>query len=155
MPSLYVATRPQPRDQYAPCISHGDSNTSTTCDVKEVRPAVKSKVEELLLSGKDVSPLVDHDISEETLESEEFALEYMKRFPAVDSYTKLTVSRDLQKSEIKENDLNDIMALSVAIPYCDLVLTENFWASVSSQCDLEDDYGGVVSSDLSEVTNLL
>jgi len=122
---------------------------------EEVCPAVKSRVEELLLSEKDASPLIDHDISEETLESEEFALKYMKRFPAVDSYTKLTVSRNLQKSEIEENDLNDIMALSVAIPYCDLVLTENFWASVSSQCDLEDDYGGVVSSDLSEVTNLL
>ena len=135
--------------------SHQREVTTLHYFQESVRPAVKSKFTELLLTRiDDVSPPFDHGISEERLESKEYALEYAKRFPAMYTYTKLTVSRDLQKRKIEKNDLNDILALSIAIPYCDLVLTENFWAAIASQCSLEEDYDTVVSSDLSDVIAL-
>jgi hypothetical protein len=133
--------------------SHQRDVTTLYYHQEHIRPKVKRNVIELLLSEEMVSPLVDHGISEERLESKKYAIEYTKRFPASYTYTKLTVSRDLQR-KIKSNDLNDIMALSVAIPCCDIIITENFWTSVANQCSLGNEYDSKIVSNLSEISGL-
>lgn len=99
-----------------------------------------------------LNPNIDHGMSQERLESEEYAYEWIQDFRAVYTHVNLTVSRDLQKHRnIKPNDLNDIMALSVAIPYCDTVVTEGFWENLSSQSELGELYDTNVTSDIEDV----
>jgi hypothetical protein len=99
-----------------------------------------------------VNPQIDHGISQERLESEEYAFEWIQDFPAIYTHVNLTVERDIQRHrDIQPNDLNDIMALSVAIPYCDVVVTENFWAHIASQVGVDDLYNTEVTSNIEEV----
>jgi hypothetical protein len=122
---------------------------------ENILPELRQEIIKLLLSNPTtVDPLFDHGISEEKLQSEEYALEYIENFPYVYTYTTLTVSRDLEKQKIEPNDKNDIMALSVAIPYSDLVITENFWNSVASKTNLENKYNTKVRSDLSSILEI-
>jgi hypothetical protein len=121
---------------------------------EEVIPKVLQKVQvELITAPADtVYPQTDHGISQERLESEEYAFEWIQDFPAIYTHVNLTVERDIQRHrDIQPNDLNDIMALSVAIPYCDGVVTENFWAHIASQVGVDDLYNTEVASDIEEV----
>lgn len=122
---------------------------------KTILPDLQQELTRLLLSNlTTVDPLFDHGISEKKLRSEEYALRYIQHFPYADTYTTLTVSRDLEKKKIEPNDKNDIMTLSIAIPYSDLVITENFWASVASKTNLDTRYNTKVRSDLSSVLEI-
>lgn len=121
---------------------------------EEVIPEVLQKVQiELIIAPADsVNPQMDHRISQERLESEEYAFEWIQDFPAIYTHVNLTVERDLQQHrDIQPNDLNDLMALSVAIPYCDVVVTENFWAHIASQVGVDELYNTKVTSDIEEV----
>ena len=121
---------------------------------EEVIPEVLRKVQvELITAPADTVHLqMDHGISQERLESEEYAFEWIQDFPAIYTHVNLTVERDIQRHrDIQPNDLNDIMALSVAIPYCDVVVTENFWAHIASQVGVDDLYNTEVASDIEEV----
>ena len=121
---------------------------------EEVIPDVLQRFQrELITAPSDtVNPQTDHGISQERLESEEYAFEWIQDFPAIYTHVNLTVERDIQRHrDIQPNDLNDIMALSVAIPYCDVVVTENFWAHIASQVGVDDLYNTEVTSNIEEV----
>lgn len=47
------------------------------------------------------------------------------------------------------------MALSVAIPYCDMVITEGFWTNLSGQLSLGELFDTTVTSNLKDIHNLL
>ena len=84
------------------------------------------------------------------------ALELFKQFPATYTYVSLSISRDLQKQRpIQQNDIDDLMALSVAIPYCDVVVTENMWAHEAKANDLDEIYDTTVLSDLEDLIPIL
>lgn len=51
----------------------------------------------------------------------------------------------------EENDLNDIGALSVAVPYCDVVVTERHWRGPIRDARLDEAYGTIVLHDLREL----
>jgi hypothetical protein len=53
------------------------------------------------------------------------------------------------------HDLNDVNALSVAVPYCDVVVTERQWARHINSSGLAKRYGTTVLHDLAELTNVL
>jgi hypothetical protein len=92
---------------------------------------------------------MDHDIPMEQLESIDYAYEWIQKFPCVFTFASLGTMRDMQKQrDIKPNDINDLMALSVAIPYCDIVVTEKFWTSLSKQVGLESLYDTHVTADI-------
>ncbi|WP_280478866.1 hypothetical protein [Nocardia asiatica] len=55
----------------------------------------------------------------------------------------------------EKNDLNDLLALSTAVPYCDVVVTENEWVHHLTQLGLADRYGTIVLADLTELTDVL
>ena len=121
---------------------------------EDVIPEVLRKIQSELISAPSdtINPQTDHEISQERLESEEYALEWIKDFPAIYTCVNLTVERDIQRHrDIQPNDLNDIMALSVAIPYCDIVVTENFWAHIASQVGVDELYDTEVSSNIEQV----
>jgi hypothetical protein len=46
------------------------------------------------------------------------------------------------------NDLHDLDALTVALVYCDVVVTEGLWVNVVSRTDVESRYSTVVISNL-------
>lgn len=63
------------------------------------------------------------------------------------AYTLHTLSyrRDQHRDKpVAENDLNDISALAMAIPYCDIVVTENFWTNIARHEKLDSIYKTVV-----------
>lgn len=53
------------------------------------------------------------------------------------------------------NDLNDVMALSVAVPYCDVVVTERQWAHFANVAKLDQRFKTKVIRDLRELPELL
>ena len=92
---------------------------------------------------------MDHDVPRERLESTDYAYEWVQQFPSVFTFSTLATMRDMQKHrDIKANDINDLMALSVAIPYCDIVVTENFWTNLSKQAGLGSLYDTHVTADI-------
>jgi hypothetical protein len=52
------------------------------------------------------------------------------------------------------NDLNDVTALSIAVPYCDVVVTEKSWASMISAAKVEQPFGTVVARSLRDVVDI-
>jgi hypothetical protein len=82
---------------------------------------------------------------EEILDLNSTKEEILEIFQMVRSeYTRclLTYNRDIDtQREIDSNDFNDICFLSMAIPYCDIVVTEGMWAHIASQENLDDLYG--------------
>lgn len=55
----------------------------------------------------------------------------------------------------KGNDLNDLLSLSIAVPYCDVVVTERQWARHINQLGLAERFGTVVLHDLTSLPQLL
>jgi hypothetical protein len=53
------------------------------------------------------------------------------------------------------NDLNDVVALSIAVPYCDVVVTEKSWASLVNAAKVGKRFDTLVTRDLKDVVNRL
>ena len=73
-------------------------------------------------------------------------------------YTSLVLHfrRDVQKDrKVDKNDFNDIAALSIAIPYCDIVITEKFWTSIALHEKLDKIYNTVILSSVGDLHNFL
>ncbi len=70
---------------------------------------------------------------------------------AYTSFT-LTHKRDVQRHRrIDKHDFNDLAALSIAIPYCDIVVTEKFWTALATQEKLDKIYNTHILSSVSEL----
>lgn len=53
------------------------------------------------------------------------------------------------------NDLNDVTALAIAVPYCDLVITEKSWASMLSTAKVPERFETAVTRSLHDVADRL
>ena len=70
--------------------------------------------------------------------SEKDFREFLNSIPTALCLFTLTLERDQQlQRPIPVNDINDIWALSLAIPYSNIVVTENMWSSISRQSKLD------------------
>ena len=59
---------------------------------------------------------------------------FISHIPTAFSLFNLVVKRDQQLSRpIQTNDIPDVWALSLAIPYCNIVVTEKLWTSIAMQ----------------------
>ncbi len=76
-------------------------------------------------------------------------------FPSFYCFGALTFRRDIRGVSIEPNMVNDIIALSVAIPYCDIVVTEKFFTGVAKQEKLHEIYNTHITSDLSNLMNII
>lgn len=66
----------------------------------------------------------------------------------INLYTERNEHRD---RKIEPNDEIDIGFLSVAVPYCRVVVTEKFWANLIHRTKLDEKYGTYVGHDLNEI----
>lgn len=74
---------------------------------------------------------------------------FYSQFPAFYTRMNLTIRRDFDWNRpIEGNDLWDIMSLSVAIPYCDVVASEEYFVGKTYASDLPEIYGTEVVQDL-------
>lgn len=53
------------------------------------------------------------------------------------------------------NDFNDVTALAIAVPYCDVVVTERSWAAMLNDAKIPQRYGTVVTSRLNDVLSMV
>jgi hypothetical protein len=53
------------------------------------------------------------------------------------------------------NDLNDVTALAIAVPYCDVVVTERSWSSMLSAAKVSQRFETTITPSLQDVVNLL
>jgi len=89
-------------------------------------------------------------------QDEELASEaeaFLKEFPSTYSYLNLSITRDIQAQPgtVDSNDLNDLMSLGVAIPYCDVVVTENMWKDIAKRYNLHEIYDTKITADLTDL----
>jgi hypothetical protein len=81
---------------------------------------------------------------------------FFEDMPSLFCLFALSYRRDqLIQRPIDINDINDIWALSMAIPYCDIVVTESMWASIASQAKLDRKYSTLVLSSTEKLVDLL
>jgi hypothetical protein len=78
--------------------------------------------------------------------------EFWSRVPSLDVDCELTLYRDRQWSRsVQSNDFCDIGHLVLAVPYCDIVVVEKFWARALEETGLAQKYHVVVCSDLAQL----
>ena len=76
--------------------------------------------------------------------------------PCYDVETCLAIQLEQQTSRSLElNDIYDIGALTGAIPYCDVVITENLWVDLASRSGLDKKYDTKLLSRLSPLSEIL
>lgn len=76
--------------------------------------------------------------------------------PTLDTEIELATRRNEHwNKKIDKNDVSDIRSLSVAIPYCDIVVTEVFWANVAQFTGLSKKYNTQVTSSLDKLLPFL
>ena len=81
---------------------------------------------------------------------------FYKEIPTLHAFTTLKARRNDQFSETyTANDLNDLSFLSVAIPYCDIVVTEEQWVIFAKDKGLDQLYNTVLISKLEELSDYL
>ncbi|WP_436347043.1 hypothetical protein [Natronorubrum sp. FCH18a] len=82
--------------------------------------------------------------------------DFFMQFPTYYTHLELILGRDFHRHrDIEANDLHDVMALAVAIPYTDVVVTEEFFAGVAYQQDLPDRFDTTIRTDLQDLADLL
>ncbi|RBI59492.1 hypothetical protein DMJ13_23100 [halophilic archaeon] len=93
----------------------------------------------------------------DSLQKHDFDIEeFLTHFPAYYSQLVLSHGRDFHwDREIEANDLEDIMSLAVAIPYSDVVVTEQFFAGVAYKHGLPDRYNTRILTDLHDLEKYL
>ncbi|EMA46039.1 hypothetical protein [Halococcus saccharolyticus] len=75
--------------------------------------------------------------------------EFLRQFPMMYIHLTLTFSRNVElEGTIDRNDLNDLMSLSPAIAYSDIVLTEQDWTRRYFTSNLNQDFDTIVRDDL-------
>lgn len=113
--------------------------------VDEIGPLLGHLMIELNLSMK--------AIIREDWTQKEFT-EFFQNMPTAYCLFTLTYRRDQYiQRPIETNDINDIWALTTAIPYCDIVVTESMWASIARQAKLDKIYDTLILSSVRELKN--
>ena len=67
---------------------------------------------------------------------------------------RLAGHRNTQKS-FEENDLNDVLALAVAVPYCNVAATEKQWVHAMRHAKLDTEYDTVLIDNVRDLTAVL
>ena len=79
-------------------------------------------------------------------------VDFIGSVPNLDVETELVLRRNVNwNRKIDKNDLADISVLSITIPYCDIVVTENIWKDLTVRSGLDKKYNTVVLSTINEL----
>jgi hypothetical protein len=83
-------------------------------------------------------------------------LEFVEGMPSMLMTLEMRLFVQSQPQRIwSPNDLVDLAALSIAIPYCDIVVTEKQWAHLAKTRHLDTRFGTHVISDLKQLPKLI
>jgi hypothetical protein len=94
--------------------------------------------------------------AEKVFVDQEQTIRFFQSVPTSYCAVQLTLYRDMLRSRrIQPNDLNDIMSLSIAIPYSDVVVTERMWHSIISRTKLDRLYGTIVLTSAKQLVPVL
>lgn len=86
----------------------------------------------------------------------EAAMRLLSENAPLNVQVQLAVARDMHWDRtVQPNDLQDIGALCVAIPYCDFVVTEKFWTRIIEQTGTGKLHGTSVTSDLATLHEVI
>ena len=148
-------------------------------DIEDISGFEKEREEKLGLYSKEmrlrigisemavslILPLVIKQLNRMNIEPKEFADDFKniddwKNFffsmPTLDIWINLHTLRDNDKSKpIHRNDLKDIGFLSIAIPYCDLVVTENYWANMLKTNKFDKKYNCEIITDINQLKEII
>jgi hypothetical protein len=82
--------------------------------------------------------------------------EFFQRISSLDVLLSLTAARnkDLVRP-IHRNDFKDVLGLSVAMPYCNLVVSENHWGHMAKALKLDEKYDTVLITDARDLPEQL
>nr|MDO8132892.1 hypothetical protein [Candidatus Njordarchaeum guaymaensis] len=96
-------------------------------------------------------------VSEKVIGATEEDIEaLLKAMPTLYASWQLTFRRDVQfHRKIETSDLYDIAALSIAIPYCDIVVAEKAFTSMALQAKLDTLYDTIILSSTKDLCRLL
>jgi len=74
----------------------------------------------------------------------------------MDIWINLHVLRDSDKGKaVHRNDTNDMAFLSIAVPYCDIIVTEKYWAHQLISNGYDKKYNTTILTDLTELTDMI
>lgn len=83
-------------------------------------------------------------------------IEFIEGIPSLDVETQLVVRRNANWNKaVDKNDLADISFLTIAIPYCDIVVTENKWQDLAIRSGLDKKYNSIILSDIRDLEKFL
>ncbi len=81
---------------------------------------------------------------------------FLHSIPTIEVLNELTLARDRDTGRpIHRNDFKDIAFLSVAVPYCNAVVTENYFGHLVRATGLDSKYGTTVFTDLNDLPDYL
>lgn len=107
-----------------------------------------------------VEILIDRGLPKDFFKMEEWTREDMDRFlthvPTGLTFITLTMYMDLQfQRAIKVNDIADVWGLTLAIPYCDVVVTERRWVAIAKQSKLDTICDTIMLSSINDLMDIL
>lgn len=91
----------------------------------------------------------------DTTSSREKIVEFFQSIPTCYCNAQLTTYQNDMQRRIQPNDLHDILSLSIAIPYSNVVVTERMWQSAIIQTKLDKLYGTVVLKSTKQLAPIL
>lgn len=90
------------------------------------------------------------------IQSREEIIDFIKSVPTRDVFSALRITRHRNKQKRwEQHDFADLLALSVAIPYCDVVVTEKQWCHITKQARLDKKYGTLMVHKLDDALSPL
>lgn len=100
--------------------------------------------------------LIQCNLPKDFVTKEKMALkdvyEFLDNIPTALCYFTLIFRRDQQfQRPIPKNDFADIWFLTLAIPYCDIVITEKMWTAISRQAKLDEKCNTIILSSIKDL----
>jgi hypothetical protein len=86
------------------------------------------------------------------LASDEKLTRFIASIPNFDAFITLRIEREKDKDrEVEHNDIRDLDWLSVAVPYSNIVVSEQYWGKKVKATGLADGYNTILITDLQEL----
>jgi hypothetical protein len=83
-------------------------------------------------------------------------ISFWKNVPIINTEVELATERSENLDrEISTHDIFDITSLSVAIPYCDVVVTEKYFTDLAIRKNLDKKYGTIILTNINGLIDLV
>jgi hypothetical protein len=141
-------------------IRQGAEDIADTDEERRVQLLIESFRNDMLPSLSHTAEQLPIDVDIVSIITRDTAFsgfdDFFNQFPTYYTHLDLILGRDFHRHrDIEANDLEDVMALAVAIPYTDVVVTEEFFAGVAHQQILPDRFDTTIRADLQDLADHL